>query len=584
MADDLLVAIALSIIAAAAFALLARWTRQPLILGYVGAGLALGHPLGLGLVVHEASIEVVSEIGLIFLLFIIGLEISVPRLLQAGRTILVSGLLQFPLCAALTWWVLGGAAAHLGGRLDALYLAVALSLSSTLIVVKLLFDKLEIATFAGKVTLGILIFQDVWAIAVMALQPNLDTLQAGPLLRSLGAGAALVGFAALLSRYVLPTLFRAIAASHEMVLITAIAWCFLVAGVAGWAGLSKEMGALIAGMVIAAFPYGVEVTSRLAGVRDFFVTLFFVTLGLKAPAPTASLLGLALLAAAVVIATRFATLYPLFTLLRLDLRTAGVVAVNLSQVSEFSLVIVALGVHYGHVSEALAAVVLYALLITAVLSTYGILVNHALATALARLLGLTGVPRWLGGRPPGPEAAAGAGGHDVLLLGVSREGLALLQHLERSSPALKERIVAIDFNPETLERLQAGGVQCHYGDISNIETLRQAGIERAALVVSTISDAYLRGTDNLRLLRLVRALAPRARVVATADTLEAAQRLYDEGADYVVIPTALSAAHLCRLLEDPGALDGARRRRPRRRCYDRRAPASGAGPRFTTGG
>src|SRR5207237_436511 len=155
MGQELLAAIALSVIAAAALALAARTLRQPLILGYIIGGVVLGRHLGLGLVSDEASIEVISEIGLIFLLFIIGLEI---------------------------------------------------------------------ATFAGKLTLGVLIFQDLEAISFLALQPNLDHLGAGPLVRSLAAGAALVGMAAVLSRYVLPTLFRAIATSYELVLITAIAW------------------------------------------------------------------------------------------------------------------------------------------------------------------------------------------------------------------------------------------------------------------------------------------------------------------------------------------------------------------------
>ena len=271
MSQDLLVAIGVSIIAAALFALLARGARQPLILGYILGGAVLGPHLGLGVVTDEASIELISEMGLILLLFIIGLEISVPSLAQAGRTIMVSGLLQFPICAGLAWWLVGSTvAARTRGPFDGLYLAVALSLSSTLIVVKLLSDKLEIGTFAGRVTLGILLFQDLWAIGFLALQPSLSSLEPLPLLSSLGAGVGLVATCGVLSRLVLPRLFRSVARSHELLLITSIAWCFLVTGTAGSLGLSKEMGALIAGMVIAAFPYNTEVISRLGGVRDFF--------------------------------------------------------------------------------------------------------------------------------------------------------------------------------------------------------------------------------------------------------------------------------------------------------------------------
>jgi len=208
--------------------------------------------------------------------------------------------------------------------------------------------------------------------------------------------------------------------------------------------------------------------------------------------------------------------------------------------------------------------VLYTLLLTAVVSTYGILLSHAIAARLTRVVAALGLPAWLGGRVRlGGDAADGADHHyDLFLLGVSREGLAFLQHLERESPAMKQRIVAVDFNPETLERLQADGVECHYGDITNAETLRHAGIQHAAVVVSGISDWFLKGTDNLRLLRQVRGLAPDAAVVVTADTLARARQLYDEGADYVLIPPALAAEHLYELLRDasPERLADARAR------------------------
>jgi Kef-type K+ transport system membrane component KefB/Trk K+ transport system NAD-binding subunit len=501
--------------------------------------------------------------GLIFLLFIIGLEINVPALAQAGRSIVVSGLLQFPVCVALAWWLLGPLIAGGAGRFDRLYLAIAVSLSSTLIVVKLLFDKFEMSTLAGRITLGVLVFQDLWAIAFLALQPSLHELRPEVLLGSVAAGVALVASAGVLSRYVLPALFRTVSRSQELLLVTAIAWCFLVSGTAGALGLSREMGALIAGMVIAAFPYGTEVITRLSGIRDFFVTLFFVALGLKVPAPNRQLVLMAALVAVFVVASRLVTMLPIFALLRLDTRTAGVVAINLGQISEFSLVIVSLGVALNHVSPTLAALVLYALLITAIVSTYAIYWNHAIATMLARALAATGVPRWQGIRESAPEPGPAPGApHDIFLLGVSREGLAFLRHLEREHPAMKQRIVAVDFNPETLEQLQADGVECHYGDVSNPEMLQHSGIEKAQVVVSSISDWFLQGTDNLRLLRQVRRLVPGARCIVTADTLKASERLYAEGAAYVLIPPMLAAEHLYGLLLEPTpeALGSARRR------------------------
>jgi Kef-type K+ transport system membrane component KefB len=563
---DLLTSTGVSIVVAAVLAFLARGLNQPLILGYILAGAVLGPHVGFHVVTDEASIELIAEIGLILLLFLIGLEISLPRLLQAGRTITVSGLLQVPICAGLAWLVLGPVVGSMGGEFDRLYLAVASSMSSTLIVVKLLSDKFELSTFGGRVTLGVLVFQDLFAIVFLAVQPNLRDLHVLVLLRSLVAGLGLVAGAWVLARYVLPLYFRTIAKSSELVVVSAMAWCFLVAGVAGWAGLSKEMGALIAGVVIASYPYGTEVVSRVGGVRDFFLTLFFVALGLKIPEPSFPAVFAALGGVVFVIVSRFLAMYPLFAFLRLDTRTAGVVAINLSQISEFALVIFSLGVTYQHVSPAANSLILYTVLLTAVISTYGILYNHALATRLAARLEALGFRRWFGS-PPTAEAPASAqdGAHgeggDLFLLGVSREGLAFIQHVERTAPATKARIVAVDFNPEMLERIGRQGVAHHYGDIANMATLEHTGIARASVVISGISDWFLKGTSNLQILQTVRAMAPAARVIVTADSAEAAQQLYAAGADYVMVPSALSAEHLATILADrsPNALARARR-------------------------
>ena len=565
---DLLTSIGFSIIVAAVLAFLARRLGQPLILGYILAGAVLGPHIGFHVVTDEASIELIAEIGLILLLFLIGLEISLPRLLQAGRAITVTGLLQVPICAALAWLALGPVVGSMGGQFDRLYLAFASALSSTLIVVKLLSDKFELGTFGGRVTLGVLIFQDLYAIAFLAIQPNLQNLQAILLLRSLVAGVGLVGGAWVMARFVLPWYFRVIAKSSELVVVSAMAWCFLVAGVAGWAGLSKEMGALIAGVVIASYPYGTEVISRVGGVRDFFLTLFFVALGLKIPEPSTSAVLAALGGVVFVTLSRFLAMYPLFAFLKLDTRTAGVVAINLAQISEFALVIFSLGTVYKHISPAANSLILYTVLLTAVISTYGILYNHAIATWMAGVLNALGLRRSFAAKPAAPasgEPDGGSGegdeGRDVFLLGVSREGLAFVQHVSRTAPALKDRMVAIDFNPEMLERLRTEGVDNHYGDISNMATLEHAGIGRAAIVISGISDWFLKGTSNLQILRLVRSIAPKARVIVTGDTPEGAQELYVAGADYVMVPSVLSAEHLAGILADrsPNALARARR-------------------------
>ena len=246
----------------------------------------LGPGLGFGLVTSERSIELISEIGLILLLFIIGLEIDVRELRRLGRSMLVLGVGQFTISALLGLAFFAWLGYRWGGgNFELLYLAVVISLSSTLIVVKLLRDKFELKVLSGRLTLGVLVVQDIWAILFMAVQPNLADPSPPKIAQSIAGGAVLVALAFVASRYVLAGLLEAAANRPELVLLSAIAWCFVTAGVAERLGLSREMGALIAGVSISAFPYGADVITKITGVRDFFVTLFFVSLGMTVPLP-----------------------------------------------------------------------------------------------------------------------------------------------------------------------------------------------------------------------------------------------------------------------------------------------------------
>ena len=536
--------IGLAIIFAALAGQLARLARQPTILGYVLGGVVLGAPLGLGLVSNGESIELISEIGLIFLLFIIGLEISLPDLARLGKSTLFVGLAQFIGCVALGL-VLFRPLGIDGGKFTGIYLAVGAALSSTLIVVKLLHDKAEIHTAAGRLTVGVLVLQDLFAIVFMALQPSLLDPRIGSIARSLGYGVALVGLSFGASRYLLAPIMRWAAKVPELVLLTSIGWCFALAGLAHFAGLSREMGALFAGMSIAAFPYGADVTAKLAGIRDFFVTLFFVSLGLKLPVPTIGTLELALTAAGIVLVTRLLTIIPTAWALGQGLRTGTITALNLAQISEFALVILGLGVGYGHITADLQSTVLSAMLLSSLLSTYVITFNDRIARVLVAAL------RRLGAREAGGGAAEdGQGGEprDIVLVGCYREGLALLDRIETDMPALKRRVLVIDFNLELKPRLEGAGFAWKYGDLAHPETLAHLGLERARVVVSSIPDTFLKGTSNRRLLLHAQKIAPQAHFIVTAEDGRADEDLRSLGAEDVVIPAEATADRLMTLL------------------------------------
>ena len=539
-----------AIVAATVAALLARALRQPLILGYLLAGVAVGPVMGLGLVHERESIELISEIGLILLLFIIGLEMDLQKLMGSGKVLLLAGLLQFPICLGLGTALALGLGFELGGgRFDAAYVGVAMALSSTMIVVKLLYDKHELMTLPGRLTLGILVFQDVWAILVLALQPSLMNPSAMTLLGSFAKGAALVFVSLAASRYLLPRLFALIAKVPELLLVTALAWCFLVSGAASALGLSREMGALIAGVGMSTFPYNLDVIAKVVNIRDFFVTLFFVALGMQIPMPTTATLSVAIGASLFLVATRFLSVFPILFATGLGLRASLLPAINLAQLSEFSLVILALGLSLGHIAPTTVAIMTLVFSITSVASTYMIASNHELQAFLGRLLGRLGL------RSPKEDAAeeeGSSGDAAVVLLGFYRDASSLVHQFEMEAKAdedsILKKMLIIDFNPQVLEELKRRGIRCLYGDIASMETLHHASISKARLVVCTLTDSVLKGTSNLRMLKQLRGHCPAASLVMASDTIAGSLALYEAGADFVFMPRMHSAHRMAEVL------------------------------------
>lgn len=532
--------IGLAILAATAVGLLTHWLRQPIILGYLVAGAVVG-PLGLRWIHSGESIEVISEIGLVLLLFVIGLEMNLKSILAAGKQLLIAGFGQFLVCAAIGTGVFALLGYGVSGTSsDGLYLALMCGLSSTAVVVKLLYDKQELDTLPGRLTLGILVIQDVYAIFVLAFQPNFAHPSVGPIVQAIGATALLLTAGFLVSRYVLGRVFSSIAKAPEMVVAVSIGWCAAVAGAAGAMGLSKEMGALVAGLSIAAFPYSVHVTAKTLPLRDFFLTLFFVSLGMKITPLEPAMMGMVALIVGFVVLSRFASIYPLLTLSGAGRRTAFITSLNLAQISEFSLVIASLGVVYGHISSGTVAMTIYAMAITCVMSSYAIRFSHPLYQMFDRAMGKIG----LGTAGDPAEAAAHAADRPVAVLGFHRAGVALVNLLEKQDPTLLGRLKVIDFNPETLRKLKDRGVDGMFGDLSSLDTLEHAHLNHARLILCTIPDMLLKGTSNLTLVRGLRTLAPHATIVATADGDGHERELLDAGATAVVRPYDLMAERL----------------------------------------
>jgi Kef-type K+ transport system membrane component KefB len=550
-------AIGLAIVAAAVLAVVFHRLKQPALLAYIAAGLALGL-FSDELAGAVPAMSQVAHLGLVFLLFIIGIEMDIAGILRLGPRAAVAILLQAPVSIAAVLAI--QALAHaVGLRVPGLgeapaswlTFAVAASLGSTAVVVKLLADKFDLSTQAGRVTVLTLIGQDVWAVLALSwVSAQGDgTAGHGGVLALLGGAALLAAACILLSHWVLPRVLARLSAVPDVLAVVALGWCFLWAEAFRRIGLSAEMGALFAGLTIGRLPQRVEIQAKVSSLRDFFMALFFVALGMSLPVPGARELAGAAMLVAIVVVTRLVLFSPALLTAGLGPIVSFAVPVNIAQISEFSLLLVPIGIAQGALSAADGSVISYALMLSVVLSTYAIPANYRIAAALGRLAGRSGAaagaPQAAGETGPGHagpgDAAHGGSAPEIVFLGYFQNAEALARSLASSAPGLLPRILVIDYNLRNHERVRRLGMRVAYGDVANPDTLRHHGVAGAQVVVSTIADEFLRGITNAALLEQTRAINPGARFVATASSEAAARDLLARGAFACITPPAEAA-------------------------------------------
>ena len=532
--------------------------RLPALAGFIIAGIVAG-PLGFGLVTDAVNIDTIAQLGFVLLLFMIGLEIDLTKIAAAGRTIIITGIVQFPLTILLGFGVakllllFGLGSELMPDNLTALYLGAVIAGSSTLLVIKLYQDAFELDTAPGRIALGMLVFQDIWATVIILLQPRLDSPEILPILGSFAGIIILSGLAILISRTVLNVAFGWVAKVPEVVLMGAIGWCFALVFVGGnldnvahlvtsadlHLAVGSGMGALIAGATIASLPYSTEIITKVGVVKDFFVTLFFVGLGLGIPQPSGpEVVILAVAIALAAILARQIIFFPILYWTGTDQRNAEVSSIRLAQISEFGLVIAFLGLQFGHISREFAAVIVFAFVITALITTPLYKTAYAIHGVLMPLLHM------LGFKEPDAEDEASEKAWRLVLLGFHRTASSLLYNIARNDPPLVAETIVIDFNVSLHDRIRAMGAHVDYGDLSNAETLRHAGVAGAKIIVATVPDDLLRGIDNRRLVQSVRQINPDAIIVANAIAYEDVAGIYAAGADYVYLARLESARGL----------------------------------------
>jgi Kef-type K+ transport system membrane component KefB len=544
MEHGLVTDIAICIIAAWILAVLSQVARQPVLLAYLVAGFIIG-PHGFQWITNIQNIETISEIGLSLLLFMIGLEIDLKKMLSAGRVIMLTAAAQILGCVLLGWIVFGliGPAEN---RLEALYLGVAAAMSSTVIIIKILYDKRELETLAGRVTLGVLVLQDIATILFLAIQPNLKNPAVGVLTLAMGKVILLVSVAFLAGRFVLPPVFKLVARLPELVLVGAVAWCFTMAGFANWLGLSTAMGALIAGVMVSTFPYTLDVVAKVTSIRDFFVTLFFVGLGMEIPMPTWSYVLWTIFFCLFLVGSRLLTVFPALYSMRQGYRISLLPAINLCQMSELSLVLLALGKASGDVSDNIIGIAAFSFALLAVDSTYAIFKNDYILQKTIPWLNKIGF-RDLD--QAAPTDGIGEKPKRICLLGFSWTASSLIEEISREQSALLPDIVVVDFNPQVYEQLRKRGVHVVYGDITQRDVLHHAGVAECEIIICSLPNMVLKGADNLKILRQLRELNPEAKIIVHAELLADIPVLYAAGASFVTAPRLLEAADLLHAIE-----------------------------------
>jgi Kef-type K+ transport system membrane component KefB len=524
--------VAALVVAAALLGAFAVRLRQPLIIAFIAAGVLAGPSL-LDVVSAEAEIHLLAELGIALVLFVVGLKLDVRIIRDTGRVAVVTGGAQITLTAAIGF----GLALLLGlDATTAAYVAMALAFSSTIIVVKLLSDRREIDELHGRIAIGILIIQDLVVIgAIIALTALGADSGAGPGERValvVLKGLALVGGVLLAMRWALTPVLHRLAHTPELLVLGAIAWGVGLAALADALGFSSEVGAFLGGVALASTPYREAIGGRLVPLRDFLLLFFFLDLG-------ASLdlggLGDQLVVAAVLSAFVLVG-KPLIVVaaagrLGYTSRVGFLTGVSISQISEFSLILAALGLGLGHIDSDGVALITSIALITISLSTYAMLYEQALYRRLRPML--TMLERRTG-RPLVDELDHGDVPVDVIVCGAGRLGGALLAPLRDAG----HRVLAVDFDPRVVEAARAAGHLAVYGDVEDPELPAALPLGATRWVVCTV-----RGPDvGLGLLHALEHHGYSGGVVLTAHDARDAAQLRARGAHHVLRPYQTAAA------------------------------------------
>jgi len=523
---------ALLVVTATILSFLARKSNQPTIIAYIFTGLLLG-PVMLNLVTESGLVALMSELGLGFLLFLLGIEMNIEDIREILRPVTNIAILQTVLQTAVAFiipFVLGFS------FIETVIIALCTVFGATPVIVKLLTDKDEIATLPGKIDVGVLILQDIYLVIILALfsaESLTNPVEIGlTLSKILGLMAAVAVLSLLSSRYILPVLFSRVAESRHAFFIHGIAWAFLFISLTMELNLSVEVGAFLAGLGLGQIPYRDELKERIRPLTDFFMVVFFSSIGLSLTSQNLLVYWKeAVIASIVLMIGNFLIMFYLIDRENFTPETSFLGSINMTQVSEFSLVVGALAISQGYVGGDILGYLSLMALITMSTSSYLINYNREIYEQIEPYL----------------ERFNSEDKEDIELRKFKDHAVIVGYNntIERILPVLKQEygdIIIVDRNSDNTERLSRKDVEYIYGDFKHGEIRKSCNLKNAGFVLSISPDLNVQH-------QIIEDTSEASVRFLEAENFEEAAELYERGTEYVIIENMLTADKVADYLE-----------------------------------
>ncbi len=514
-----------------------RSFNQPIIIGYIIAGMIIS-PFILWYGASQEIINIFSEIGIAFLLFIVGLHLNPKVIKEIGVSSLMIGIGQMALTFTAVFLVATQILGH--GLVESAYIGIAISFSSTIIIMKILSDKKQLDSLHGKIATGILITQDLAAIATLIVIASLST--GAPLgdiaLKGFLSGGALIVILFIIGYFILPKVTKHIAKSQELLFLFSICWCFVVAALFSYFGFTIEIGALIAGIVLSISPYSTEISARIRPLRDFFLIIFFIILGFNISfANTGGIIVSTLILSLIALVLKPFVIMIFTGMYGYTKRTTFLVGTSLGQISEFSLIVITLGAayHSQFITSEIISTITLTLVLTIVFSTYMITYSNEF---YKRLGGFAKIFEKKNVKKDKSKIKK----YDAILFGYNRIGYSILRSLKK----IKKKYVVVDFNPDTIAALTKYRIPCVYGDVFDPDFIEELPIHKIKIAISTIPDYE----TNISLIEAIRKENKDAIIIARAHEIDHALEFYKRGADYVLTPHFLGGEYVAKMIKE----------------------------------